>query len=201
MENQTDTKSTDLFDNLDKLAVDQSFDALTTKVDFVHIPHRKPNKQSFIRVSPDPAHRIQLAMLEVESGVGGDKELFVVLPEVVPGIADLPGLSHRLVVLAVARPENSPFLWPIKLPNESGRSTGNWGHSAMEIARQAKTQWLRVSANLQMGCYVATVATADWPEPKWPELTMSEMLRRSFGESGIIQTVDHPVVRTLRGME
>ena len=189
-----------LFDDLSLLAVDQSFDELTAETQFVHIPMRKPNKQCFIRVSPQDQHRIQLAMLELDGGTG-DRELFIVHPTILPTVSDLPGLSQRIVMLAVARPENTPFLWPIKTPNEKSGRKDSWGRSALEVARLAMKSWLRVTPNMAMGSYVATVAKAEWPEPKWPELTMNEMLKLAVGEAGVITAADHPALKKLRGEE
>jgi hypothetical protein len=52
---------------------------------------------------------------------------------------------------------------------------------------------------MQMGCYIATIAAAEWPEPKWPDLTMNEMLKLAVGEAGVITTLDHLAIKTLRG--
>jgi hypothetical protein len=190
---------TDLFDDLSQLTVAQNFDELTAETDFVYIPIRKPKKQCFIRVSPEERHRVQLAMLEIDVGTGGDRELFIVHPTILPVVSDLPGLSQRIVMLCVARPENSPFLWPIKTPNEKTGRKDSWSRSALEVARRAQREWLRVTPNMAMGCYVATVAKATWPEPNWPELPMSEMLRRALGEAGVIAGTDHPAIKALRG--
>lgn len=189
----------DLFSDLSKLSVNQSFDELTAETDFVHIPLRKPNKQCFIRVSPEERHRVQLAMLELDAGTGGDRELFIIHPGILPSVADLPGLSQRIVMLCVARPESTPFLWPIKTPQERSGKKDAWSRSALEIARRAMKDWIRVTPNMPMGCYVATVAKAAWPEPKWPELTMNEMLKRAVGEEGVITDVGHPAIKALRG--
>ncbi len=188
----------DPFADLSRLAINQNYDQLTATVDFVHVPIKKPNKQSFIRVSPRDEHRISLAMLELNSGIS-ERELFVVLPEFLPAVADLPGLSNRLLVLCVARPENSPFLWPIKVPTETTSRRDTWAMSAMEAARRAMREWVRVTPNMQMGCYTIHTAKASWPEPTWPELSMNEMLKRALGEKGIIQGPDHPAVVQLRG--
>lgn len=189
----------DVFADLSKLTLNQSFDALTSNPDYVLIPVHKPGKQSFIRVSPDPKHAVQLAALEVDAGAGGDRELYIVQPNVVSALADLSGLSNRLVVLCVARPENDPFLWALKLPSGTSRQGQRWAHSALEIARRAKAEWVRVESKVLMGCYVAHPASAKWPDPVWPDLDMGELLRRGFGEKFVIDSPQHPVVRALRG--
>jgi hypothetical protein len=103
-----------------------------------------------------------------------------------------------MLVLAVSRPENSPFLWPLRLPNNTTGRNDGWALSALDIARQAEQKWLRVMPKMEMGCYVATVATADWPEPEWPDLSFPQLLERSFG-GNLIEDLSHPAIKTLRG--
>ena len=185
------------FANLDQLALPQDYNCLAASVEYSYIPCRKPPKQTFFRVSPNPEHHGTFALLEIDSGNSIEKEIFLVVPELMSALADVPGLSARKLVLGVSRPENSPFLWPLKLPNNSGRKDG-WNLSGLEIAKRAENHWLRVMPNMQMGCYVATVATADWPEPEWPDLSFSQLLERSFG-GNIITDLSHPAIKALRG--
>ena len=187
------------FANLDQLALPQNFDSLETKLEYTYIPCRRPGKQSFVRVSPKPEHRGTFAMLEIGAGFGSDQEQFLVMPELMSALADVPGLSPRMLVLAVSRPENSPFLWTLKLPNNNTGHKQGWNLSALDIAKQAEQKWLRVEAKMEMGCYVATVATADWPEPKWPDLPFNEILERAFGVGNVITDLQHPALKTLRG--
>ena len=187
------------FANLDQLALPQNFNSLTTAVEYSLIPCRKPGKQNFVRISPKPEHRGNFAMLEIGAGFGADREQFLVMPELMSVLADVPGLSPRMLVLAVSRPESSPFLWALRLPNNNTGRKDGWAVSALDIARQAEQKWLRVMPNMQMGCYVATVATADWPEPKWPELSFSEILERAFGAGNVITDLSHPALKALRG--
>ena len=186
------------FENLADLSLPQDFDSLTAPIQYSRIPHNKPNRQVFVRVSPKPEHRGNFAMLDINSGFGSDREQFLVLPELMSALNDLPGVSGHKLVLAVARPENSPFLWKLRQPNNNTGRNDSWAHSALEIAKQAEQKWLRVKAEMQMGCYVATIATADWPEPEWPDLTFSQLLERSFG-GNIITDLSHPAIKALRG--
>ena len=187
------------FENLDKLALPQNFDSLATTVEYSYIPCRKPGKQSFVRVSPRPEHRRNFALLEIGAGFGSDQEQFLVVPELMPVLADVPGLSPRKLVLAVSRPENSPFLWALRLPNNNTGRKDSWAFSALDIAEQAEKKWLRVMPNMSMGCYVATIATADWPEPEWPPLSFGEILERAFGAGNVITDLSHPALKALRG--
>jgi len=186
------------FANLADLALPQNFDSLTASIEYSVIPCNKPGKQAFVRVSPNPEHRGNFAILQIGAGFGTDREQFLVIPKLMSALTDLPGLSPYKLVLAVSRPENSPLIWPLRLPNNTTGRNDNWALSALDIAKQAEQKWLRVMPNMQMGCYVATVATADWPEPEWPDLSFSELLERSFG-GNLITDLSHPAIKALRG--
>ena len=191
-------KKSNPFENLADLSLPQDFDSLTAQIEYSVIPCKKPGKQSFVRVSPNLEHRGTFAMLDINSGFGSDREQFLVLPELMSALSDLPGLSAYLISLGGSRPENSPFLWPRRLPNNNTGRNDAWALSALDIAKQAEQKWLRVKAEMQMGCYVATIATADWPEPEWPDLTFAQLLERSFG-GNIIEDLSHPAIKALRG--
>jgi len=191
-------KKSNPFENLADLSLPQDFDSLTAQIEYSVIPCKKPGKQSFVRVSPNPDHCGDFAILEINAGFGTDREQFLVVPPLMPALSDLPGLSAYRLVLAVARPENSPFLWPLRHPNNNTGRNDAWAHSALGIAKQAEQKWLRVRAEMQMGSYVATIATAEWPEPQWPDLTFLQLLERSFS-GNIIRDLTHPAIKALRG--
>ena len=72
--------------------------------------------------------------------------------------------------------------------------------SAIRVATKAETEWVRIQSDMQLGAYKHITANADWEEPVWPPLDIREILRRSLGEQHIISSVDHPVVREIRGL-
>ncbi len=58
--------------------------------------------------------------------------------------------------------------------------------------------WVRVSANMALGAYEIFKATADLPEPEWPEVSFQEVLEIAFRDR-FIGDFDHPVLQRLRG--
>ena len=73
-----------------------------------------------------------------------------------------------------------------------------WWESALRAAQKAETEWVRVSANMQLGAYNVFAAAAELPDPTWPEITFSEVLRVAF-KGRYIDSHDHAVLRQLRG--
>src|SRR5262245_32620760 len=156
------------------------------------IPVRKPSKEWFVRTHPDPSHRLQTAVLELKE----DRETYLVAPGLWPELASEATFSPRLLVTAINR-QGVLFLWPIRLPGADGK-IDDWSRSALDAADEAKSRWVRVTANMSLGAYVITVAPGQVAEPSWPDITFQETIRIAFRDK-MIDTWDHPVLRRLRG--
>ena len=59
-------------------------------------------------------------------------------------------------------------------------------------------RWIRVTANMHLGAYEITEATAKMPDPEWPAYTFHDLLKIGFRDR-IISSLDHPVLKRLRG--
>jgi len=71
--------------NPERLRLSQNFaSANGVKKILTTVPVGKPNRQSFVRVHPDPAFRLETAVLELKQ----ERETYLVEPRLVP---DLPG--------------------------------------------------------------------------------------------------------------
>jgi hypothetical protein len=90
------------------------------------------------------------------------------------------------------------FLWPVKRSKGSKRDNA-WIISAQQGARVAQQSWVRVSGNRELAAYDIIRASAHYPEPEWPsDLTFDDLLKLAFRDH-VIQDLQHPVLRRLRG--
>lgn len=159
-------------------------------VEKVHavIPVDKPPKTAFFRVNPDEEFTFQTFILNYE------RSNYMIFPDVA---AQFPELVKPVrLVLAVTR-EGNPYLWPLRLPNDDGRGD-NWAVSAIEIAELAKAGWMRLSANMTAGCYIAHRAKGIEIEPAWPDMAMEELIQKAFRDF-VITDLEHPIARELLG--
>jgi len=154
------------------------------------IPVRKPGKQDFVRVHPDPAYQIETAVLEFKE----ERETYLVAPGLWDGL--LGELTPKALFTTINR-QKVVSLWPIKLPEEDGR-INSWSESAMDAATLGQKQWVRVSANMSLGAYDVYEATGEIPEPEWPELDLGQILEIAF-KGRFIKDSDHPALKRLRG--
>jgi hypothetical protein len=172
------------------LRLQPDFKTMDVKRELVTLPVRRPGKQEFARVHPAEDNRLETALLELKE----EREYYLVQPEM---RAELPEeiLFVRLY-LAISR-AGAAFLWPVRLPGPDGKRNP-WHDSAEKAAMVGMRQWVRLVPNQAAGLYDVYTASASLPEPEWPELSMRELLKLAFGER-FITSIDHPVVRRLRG--
>jgi hypothetical protein len=186
------TSSRDDVFNPERLRLSQNFeDVIGVKKVLTAVPVRNPDRQSFVRVHTDPAYRLATWVLELKA----ERETYLVEPCLIP---DLPGdVIPKEIFTAVTR-QGVVFLWPIRLPDAQGRRN-SWSDSALEAAKAAMEKWVRIVPNMVLGGYDLYTATAAMPEPEWPDLKFSELLRIAFKDK-FIRSLDHPVVQNLRGL-
>ncbi len=177
-----------------RLRLSQDFGAsLGVKKAMLTIPVRKPSKEWFVTVHPDPSYRLQTAVLELKE----DREVYLVAPELWPELATTEStFGQRELITAINR-QGVLFIWPIRLPGQDGK-LDQWNQSALEAAAMASGKWVRIAANMSLGAYDVFEATCKLPDPEWPALPFGELLRVAF-KTRYIDSLDHPVLTKLRG--
>ena len=174
------------------LRLDQSFaDTVGVKKHTTTVPVRKPNRQDFVRVHPDPEYRLTpAAIIEVKE----DREIYLVTPDMAQ---ELPGEFAAATLFTTINRQGVLHLWPVKLPGPDGKHN-EWHRSAAEAAELAMKRWIRLTANMSLGAYEVFEATGDLPEPEWPDIPFPEILKIAFRDR-IVDRADHPLVQRLRG--
>lgn len=155
------------------------------------VPVRKPGKQDFVRVNPDPAFRLNAAIIELKE----EREVYLLTPQMAAG---LPGEFSPATLYTAMNRQGVIHLWPVKLPGPDGRQMA-WHRSAAEAAERAMERWVRVQANMSLGAYQIFEACGDLPEPVWPDYTFGEILTIGFRDR-LVDRPDHPLLQRLQGI-
>jgi hypothetical protein len=167
-------------------------DRLEVKKALVHVSVRKPNRQEFVRTHPDPAFRIEIAIIELEA----EGEIYAVAPEIAEALPE--EIKPVMLTTSIDRHGNI-FLWPVPLPPTEEREN-MWNASQREVATIAEKTWVKLKSNRKTGCYEAHVALASHPDPQWPDLSMRNLLALAFSNGRLIDSLEHPVIRQLLGL-
>jgi hypothetical protein len=179
--------------SLASLRLTQNFtSAVGVKKLVTTIPVKKPSREWFVRTHPEPAYRLQTAVLELKE----EREVYLVAPALRAELASEPTFSPRLLVTTINR-QGVLFLWPIRLPGPDGR-VDDWSRSALDAAEESRRRWVRITANMGLGAYDVAVASGQMAEPEWPSLSFQEIIRIAFRDK-MISDWDHPILRRLRG--
>jgi hypothetical protein len=181
------------FGDLSALRLDQSYaDTVGVKKLLTTVPVRKPNRQDFVRVHPDPGYRLTpAAIIEVKE----DREVYLVMPSMAQA---LTGEFATVTLLTTVNRQGTLHLWPVKLPDPQGRQN-EWHRSAAEGAERAMNKWVRVTASMSLGAYEIFEAGGDLPDPVWPDFSFQEILKIAFRER-LVDRPDHPLVQRLQGI-
>lgn len=176
-----------------RLRLTQDFAAAAgVKKALITVPVRKPDKSWFVQVHPDPAYRIQTAVIELKE----DREVYLIDPTLWPELATEATFGPRALFTAITR-QGVVFLWPVRLPGADGK-LDEWSQSSIEAATMATGKWCRVVANMHLGAYEVFEAAGELAAPAWPDVPLSELLRIAF-KGRFVDRLDHPVLRKLRG--
>ena len=173
------------------LRLKQNFgETLGVKKVLTTVPVGRPSKDRFFRTHPSPSWVFPAWILENKAS----GETYLVSAEVASALGD----QVRPVELhAAIDRQNNPFLIPIPLPGPNG-VRNRWHESLAQAVERAKSVWLRISANKDLGGYDIYEATAKLPDPVWPDTTMDELLEVAF-KGRIITSLDHPIVQERLG--
>jgi hypothetical protein len=175
------------------LRLSQNLNAsLGVKKALVAVPVRKPHNSWFVRVHPDETYRLQTAVVEMKE----DRETYLVAQTLWPALATEALFKPKLLATAINR-QGDVFLWELNLPRSNGR-TDEWSRTALAAMNMAIDGWVRLSANMSLGAYDVFQASGKLSEPDWPQVPFRELLRVAF-KNRYIDSLDHPVLRKLRG--
>jgi hypothetical protein len=160
------------------------------------VPVRKPSKEHWIRTHPEKEFWFSARVIELkESG-----EFYLVEPEIRDVLLDRNEkcLVRKLLILSQNK-QGDNFVWPIRIP-AADESLDDWSKSSLEAADLAKRKWIRIVSNKSLSAYEIIQREGVSPEPKWPELSMGEIMKIAFKDK-IIGDLDHPVLCDLLGRE
>jgi hypothetical protein len=172
------------------LRVSELADVAVEKV-LTAVPVRRPKRTEFVRVHPD--YVLDTWLLEREGEM--DRQIYLVAPGVQHLL--LEELRKSRLYVAIDK-RGTVFIWPIKLPMDGNDRGRRISETALLGADYAKTAWVKVAWNRDLGGYEVARAKGDLGEPQWPDKSFRDLLEIAFRHY-LIDRPDHDVIRELVG--
>ncbi|MBT5086167.1 MAG: hypothetical protein HOM71_01545 [Deltaproteobacteria bacterium] len=171
---------------------DQAID-LGVTTEYTVIPIRNPKPDEFFRCMSDENYTMDAHILSLKS----ENEWYLIDPEILPGI-QLESQLRVMTLYVCVTMNSTPFVTCIPQPDEMGK-INSWHDSGHRTMEEAKQCWVRRQADKANGGYIITKAmNAKLPDPKWPTMTLDEVIDKAF-DKFYIDDISHPVLQRLRG--
>tara|TARA_B100001079_G_scaffold232842_1_gene213305 strand:- start:758 stop:1543 length:786 start_codon:yes stop_codon:yes gene_type:complete len=171
---------------------DQSID-LGVTTEYTVIPIRNPKPDEFFRCMSDENYTMDAHILSLKS----ENEWYLIDPEILPEI-QLESQLRVMTLYVCVTMNSTPFVTCIPQPDEMGK-INSWHDSGHRTMEEAKQCWVRRQADKANGGYIITKAmNAKLPDPKWPTMTLDELIGKAF-DKFYIDDISHPVLQRLRG--
>jgi hypothetical protein len=152
---------------------------------------RKRNDQEYVRVKP--ATQVIFPLFRRKDG----DSLYLFMPDVEPFL-DPKHIRQYKLVLAKSLRAVTPFIWPLPLPlDDLGH---HWHVSALTIAQEAETGWVKVVSDMAGGTYVSYPPACELPDPEWPSEPFETLVWLGFANHRL-DSHEHPVIRQLQGRD
>jgi hypothetical protein len=167
-----------------------SGETLGSKKLVTHVPVGKPGKGRFFRSSKTDPNSIDVYVYEDKA----ENTFHLVSPEVADVLGNL--VRGMTLHLAIDR-ANNPFLIPVPLPDDNGQRN-SWPQSLLGAIEHARERWVRIESDKSAGVYQVHEAQGSLEEPKWPELSLEELVNIAFA-GRVINDLEHPKVQSALG--
>ena len=177
----------------ERFKVSQNYaDGVNLKKVLTTVPLRRPDRQTFFRVHPNESYRMDVFLLDLKE----NRESYLVEGALYDDLG--PEISHKRIY-TIINPRGDLSLWSIRVRNTQG-GLDAWSQSAHDAALHAMEKWIRIIPNHSLGAYEIFEANGDFPDPKWPDYDFFWLLQLAFKDR-IISSMDHPVIRLLKGQK
>jgi hypothetical protein len=174
----------------------EDYGEISTRTVLTQIKIQKPDRQTFIRVHPDPTYRVDVPVVIFKE----EGEFYLVRSR--QAKEALSGETCVIALFLCVTLQGTPFLWPIPKQRADDLKWNPWHESAYDLATGVATEsWVRVLSNREKagGYYFAKVAEGILPEPKWPDMDFLEILHKAFRQPNVVDDVEHAIIKRLSG--
>jgi hypothetical protein len=173
----------------------------------------KPSDSDFIRVHPNPDMVMVTFTFPTKDGHVLIEPL--IFDEIRVKVPDFGKITACVSLVPYITNKGALNLWPLKRESPFSIGGNSYNVSAFNVAARTRKEWLRISTDQDRGQYVGFKPEEIIPEPTWPK-EIAEALAPTAAETvvvkamvklvelaskgGVIDSIDHPLIRPYRGL-
>jgi hypothetical protein len=164
------------------------------------LPHHKiADAKDFVRLHPHEATHWSDELCFVNVPIKGQKRdlLHLIDEDLVP--PEMIDQVQRFSLAIATKPHDVFFLCHVPTQNLDN----SWNQSALQGCEIAKTTWIKVTSKKEEGADTYTLTAAKhpdaFPDPKWPQQSIYELIGITFGKDRSIDRENHPALLRLIG--
>jgi hypothetical protein len=164
------------------------------------LPHHKiAEAKDFARLHPNEDTHWSDELCFVSVPIKGQKRdlLHLIDENLVP--PEMIDQVQRFSLAIATKPFDVFFLCHVPTQNLDN----SWNRSALRGCERAKTTWIKVTSKKEEGSDTYTLTTAKdsdaFPDPKWPQQSIYELIGMAFGKDRSIDRENHPALLRLIG--
>jgi hypothetical protein len=173
----------------------------------------KPSDSDFIRVHPNPNMQMVTFTFPTKDGhVLIEPDTFDAIKVKVP---DFGKITACVTLVPYITNKGALNLWPLKRESPFSIGGNSYNVSAFTVAARTRVEWLRLSTDQDRGQYVGFKPEEIIPEPTWPKEIAASLLVTAAeavvteatvklvemaSKGGIIDSIEHPLIRPYRGL-
>lgn len=154
---------------------------------------RRPSKEEFIRTHPDQAYRREVRLIVLKES---DRGVYWVDPSLWGELADEPTMK-RVNLITTVNNLDQVFLWPVAVHEQLDREAPTWITVPTKVAKRAEEFWTQMYWDERQRRHRRRTAKRLTKEPRWPALSMTELIRLAFADRTIL-SVTHATIQRLR---
>ena len=177
--------------NVEQFRISQNYQEMCDiQQEVITVAIKKPSKRQFFWICPDPKMYFEAAIYEDDI----NNELYVVAPQLLEA---LQGEWKLRILVPYLIKGGHPGLWPIGQADENGY-LNPWTASALQIVANHSATWLRLQSVRAKSSYDIIKPINPIEDPEWA-WSQEELLEKAFNGK-VIESLDHPVIKELRGV-
>jgi hypothetical protein len=155
------------------------------------LPLSAPSSTTYFQTSEDTD-----LWLSTRAVFDGDTNEPTFIPNALAGAFE-PGLLRGVRLIPWTTLEKRVGLWPIKLTTDKDGQLNPWARTALQVCEVARKRWVR---RINAGGHWDHAVGLQTDKPWWPDDFGHELIYRLAVRPNLADSIEHPMIKRLRGL-